>query len=61
MVRRRTEKRSNSRQIALGATMKTTIALIITAVIGICIFTGCLGTAATLVLGGIQSHPILKS
>jgi len=37
--------------------MKTIIALIITAVIGVCIFTGCLGTAATLVLGGIQSHP----
>jgi len=37
--------------------MKTIIALIITAVIGVCIFTGCLGTAATFVLGGIQSHP----
>jgi len=37
--------------------MKIIIALIITAVIGVCIFTECLGTAATLVLGGIQSHP----
>ena len=37
--------------------MKTTIALIITVIIGTCIFTGCLGTAATYVLAGMQSHP----
>ena len=37
--------------------MKTTIALIIVAIIGICIFTGCIGTAGTMILGGIQSHP----
>jgi hypothetical protein len=37
--------------------MKTTIALIIVAIIGTCIFTGCIGTAGTMILGGIQSHP----
>ena len=37
--------------------MKTTIALIIAAIIGTCIFTGCIGTAGTMILGGIQSHP----
>ena len=36
--------------------MKTTIALIIVAIIGTCIFTGCIGTAGTMILGGIQSH-----
>jgi hypothetical protein len=37
--------------------MKTTIALITVAIVGVCIFTGCLGTVGTLVLGGIQSAP----
>ncbi len=37
--------------------MKTAIALIVTAIIGTCIFTGCLGTAGTFVLAGMQSHP----
>jgi len=37
--------------------MKKTIVLSITVIIGICIFTGCLGTAGTMILGGIQSHP----
>ena len=37
--------------------MKTTIALIIVAIVGVCTFTGCLGTVGTLALGGLQSHP----
>jgi len=37
--------------------MKTTIALIIVVIVGVCTFTGCLGTAATFVLAGMQSHP----
>jgi len=37
--------------------MKTAIALIIVAIVGVCTFTGCLGTAGTFVLAGMQSHP----
>ena len=37
--------------------MKTIIALIIVVIVGVCTFTGCLGTAATFVLAGMQSHP----
>ena len=37
--------------------MKTTIALIIVAIVGVCTFTGCLGTAGTFVLAGVQSAP----
>ena len=37
--------------------MKKTIAVIVIAIIGVCIFTGCIGIAGTMILGGIQSHP----